>query len=70
MGTAIDQPIATSSGRQSAGLEVDMRQVPWGVRDRFWWGAEPSCTDVESVDVFCTPDLSLGALWVVMGHRY
>jgi hypothetical protein len=27
LGTAFDQPIATSSGRQSAGLEVDMRQV-------------------------------------------
>ena len=26
-GTAIDQPILTSSGRQSAGLEVGMRQV-------------------------------------------
>ena len=66
---AIDQPMAKSSGRQSAGLEINMRPVG-GVRERLWWVVEWSCTEMESRNVFYTPGLLLGSLRDVMGLRY
>ena len=65
---AIDQPMAKSSGRQSAGLEINMRPV--GVRGRLWRVVEWSCTKMESGNVFYTPDLLLGSLRDVMGLRF
>ena len=39
------------------------------MRERLWWVVEWSCTEMESGNVFYTPDLPLGSLRDVMGLR-
>ena len=62
----IDRDIQWATERRAG----DQHAAGRGVRERLWRVVEWSCTEMESGNVFYTPDLLLGSLRDVMGLRF